>query len=257
MSKNFHSLLPTLPSVSHLQTVTKHHTDQLIQSKAQPHSNHVIDAEDIAHLSITIFLDFLFGIRLLLAPSPPSESSESRSSESVVEINQRIHQLYDLFVQASWEWRKEISVRGKADRDVKSRTVEAFLNILEEPEKYVARSEDVVRVKKIASLFGEKWKKPEYFSLILQPFLISPCINTGPPSPPPCSQRAHPPQETSWLPSKRILSSPSRLQSAPCIPSRSSRDMSPTTSPSPPRPTDPPAPQRRKDNNRALPLWWW
>jgi hypothetical protein len=250
MSKNFHSLLPILPSVSHLQTVTKYHTDQLIQFKSSStHSNQVIDAEDIAHLSIAVFLDFLFGIRLLISSSPEPLSSES------TEINRRIHDLYDLLVHASWEWRKEISVRGKADREVKDRTVKTFLNILEEPEKYVVNSDDVVRVQKIASVFGEKWKQPEYFSLILQPFLISPCINTGPfllplPLLPHLSSLA--PQEISWSPSKLILSSPSSLRSVPCIRFQSLKDMSLMISSFPPLPTDQPPQRRRSDHTKRI-----
>jgi hypothetical protein len=160
--------------VAHLQAVTKAHTDHLIASKISDAS--VIDAEDIAHLTVAVFLDFLFGIRpQALDPAPGVRSLEQ---------NQRALELCALIVEASWEWRKEISVRGKANEAVKRRTVSEVLRILEEPERYVTAAEDLARIRKISEVFGERWKEPIYYSLILQPFLISPCINTGqdPPS---------------------------------------------------------------------------
>lgn len=93
--------------------------------------------------------------------------------------NKNIEELYTIFVNASWEWRKEISVRGKANYKTKLLAIEKLINILQEPEKYVINKESYERIQKIYSIYGEKWKLPKYFSLILQPFIISPCINTG------------------------------------------------------------------------------
>ena len=39
--------------------------------------------------------------------------------------------------------------------------------------------EDLLPSSRYWSIFGENWRRPEYYSLILQPFIISPCINTG------------------------------------------------------------------------------
>ena len=39
--------------------------------------------------------------------------------------------------------------------------------------------EDLLKHSHLWDLFGERWREPRYFSLILQPFLISPAINIG------------------------------------------------------------------------------
>jgi hypothetical protein len=72
---------------------------------------------------------------------------------------------FQVLADASWEWRKEIAMRGKADMAVKQGAVKCVV-------------EDLLwRHSPTWVLFGEKWRKPEYFSLIMQPFIISPAIN--------------------------------------------------------------------------------
>ncbi|CEG46012.1 RxLR-like protein [Plasmopara halstedii] len=65
---------------------------------------------------------------------------------------------------ATWEWRKEIALKGVADTGVKQRTVEWCV-------------EEIRKTPRLYDLFGEKWVESEYYSLILQPFVISPAIN--------------------------------------------------------------------------------
>ncbi|OWZ15347.1 hypothetical protein PHMEG_00011022 [Phytophthora megakarya] len=65
---------------------------------------------------------------------------------------------------STWEWRKQIVLKGFADGGVKERTVEWCV-------------EEIRCTPRLYELFGAKWAEPEYYSLILQPFIISPAIN--------------------------------------------------------------------------------
>ena len=70
---------------------------------------------------------------------------------------------WDFLVDASNEWRKEIAIKGKADLNIKNKTVELFKKIIFESKYY--------------HIFGDKWMEAPYYSLFLQPFIISPMIN--------------------------------------------------------------------------------
>ena len=65
-----------------------------VRSDAAP----VIDADDVARLSLSVFIEYLFG----------------REWEPK----------FETLLAASWEWRKEIAVRGRADPGVKKAAVE-------------------------------------------------------------------------------------------------------------------------------------
>ena len=192
-------MLSYLPPASQLQLITQHHTISLLDRKrtqylqreksnddTNPNKNQksVIDAEDVARLTIAIFLDYLFGIRQTdINYDKSNEVNNNHNNNNISRVekerNQNIEELYTIFVNASWEWRKEISVRGKASKQIKLLAIEQLLTILSEPNKYTNNKESSERIQKIYSLYGDKWKLSKYFSLILQPFLISPCINTG------------------------------------------------------------------------------
>ena len=100
----------------------------------------VIDADDVARLSLSVFIEYLFG----------------REWEPK----------FETLLAASWEWRKEIAVRGRADPGVKKAAVELVVD-------------DLIKNSHLWDLFGEKWREPRYYSLIMQPFLVSPAINVG------------------------------------------------------------------------------
>ena len=69
-------------------------------------------------------------------------------------------------MDASWEWRKEIAVRGRADAATKAAAVACVIGLLEAHPP-------------LWRLFGERWRQPEYYSLVMQPFILSPAINVG------------------------------------------------------------------------------
>jgi hypothetical protein len=102
-------------------------------------SNHIIDSKLISKITVQSFCKLLFD----------------------VEIN--VNEL-DVLFQASLEWRKEISIKGKGNMDIKINAINIILNYIKNNNK-------------LYSIFNEDWEKPEYYSVILQPFIISPMIN--------------------------------------------------------------------------------
>jgi len=72
---------------------------------------------------------------------------------------------WDFICEASWEWRKEIAMKGKANRKLKEKTIAWLI--------------ERIQGSSYASLFGEKWAEPEYYSIFMQPFILSPMINFG------------------------------------------------------------------------------
>ena len=111
-----------------------------VSSTVSSNASPVIDADDVARLSLSVFIEYLFG----------------REWEPK----------FETLLAASWEWRKEIAVRGRADPGVKKAAVELVVD-------------DLIKNSHLWELFGEKWREPRYYSLIMQPFLVSPAINVG------------------------------------------------------------------------------
>ncbi|CAF4399792.1 unnamed protein product, partial [Didymodactylos carnosus] len=70
---------------------------------------------------------------------------------------------WDFVCKASWEWRKEIAAKGKADPLLKRRTIDWLI--------------DLISQSHYLQLFGEQWSTPECYSVIMQPFILSPMIN--------------------------------------------------------------------------------
>lgn len=112
---------------------------QLVYQQCQRQGT-VIDALVVAEFTLTVMLEYLFDV---------SWRSEFR-----------------FLIYAAWEWRKEIAVRGKGNLQLKQEAIAFFIEHLLKPSKLWA-------------VFGEKWYDAEYHSLLLQPFIISPCINMG------------------------------------------------------------------------------
>ena len=98
-----------------------------------------MDAEAICRLTAQVFVEYVFG----------------RAWEPS----------FECLPAASWEWRKEIAVKGRACGRSKAKAVETTVALLRE------------RFGQLLS--AEEWARPEGFSAVLQPLLISPCINVG------------------------------------------------------------------------------
>jgi hypothetical protein len=155
MMRDFHDLARRLPSPGRLGEIATRRVTELIRAhelkariakaaKAKELGVDVdvaIDARAVARLSLTVFVEYVFGRRWEPAFEP--------------------------LLDATWEWRKEIAVRGKADVKLKRIAVDVVVN-------------DLLRKHPVLwHVHGEDWAKPRYYSLILQPYLVSPAINVG------------------------------------------------------------------------------
>lgn len=134
MRDDFNALMRVLPPGAKLQAAGAAQVDALLGSGA------TVDADAVVRWSAATFLEYLFDIK------------EWRPE-------------YEVLVQASWEWRREIAVRGPADAAVKAAAVALLTDTL------------LPGAPALWAVHGEAWREPRYYSLIMQPFLISPCIN--------------------------------------------------------------------------------
>jgi hypothetical protein len=144
MIADFHRLTQALPPPAAFADVCRRRVSALAARLASestdrsPGESQPAGAEAVAQLCVACFLEHLFG--------------------------EDDGQLRDALAAASWEWRREIAVRGRAYAQVKARAVELALQKLRQTPA-------------LWRLFGERWREPRFISLLLQPFLISPAIN--------------------------------------------------------------------------------
>lgn len=102
-------------------------------------SNILIDSKAISLITLKSFCKFLFDIEI--------DYNES-----------------EILYLGSLEWRKEIAIKGKGDYIIKENCIQILLKLIRSNQN-------------IYSIFNEDWKKPEFYSVIAQPFIISPMIN--------------------------------------------------------------------------------
>jgi len=156
MIADFHQLLPALPPASTFAEVARRRVDALLahaSATATP-----IDAEAVARLTVFAFVRYLFG--------RGKEGAERDSCVVKGDGGEAIESaLVQRLVDGSWEWRKEIAVRGAASPAIKASAIEALLTLL--------------RGSELWQLHKENWASPRYYSLLMQPFLLSPAINMG------------------------------------------------------------------------------
>ena len=200
LKANFGKLHPLLPPIAELQTLTRNMTQQALQerkkvnlvSTVQPADSGCaptpFDANDLCRLVVRIFVRWMFGAEL--------------AATHFTEAQQ------DLLVRASWEWRKQIAVKGVADPTVKAQTVEWAISIL--------------RASRYADLFpgtdggADDVSNPLVYSVFLQPFILSPMINVSDIAvtwfTQPAQQQTPSPQQQSQTPQqRRTETSPSAI----------------------------------------------
>ncbi|KAL3674476.1 hypothetical protein V7S43_000424 [Phytophthora oleae] len=133
MKTQFMKLTQVLQPISELTTIFEARGRELLKTEA------VVDALQLNILSVACFYEWIF--------------EREFDTEKFADV-----------CTATWEWRKQIALKGFADCGLKQRTVDWCV-------------EEVRRTPRLYELFGEKWTEPEYYSLVLQPFVISPAIN--------------------------------------------------------------------------------
>lgn len=127
---NFSLVQKHLPSAEALHLVT-----QDILSKRD--ATKEIDAKEITRITLASFVMWLF--------------------------EKKWDPAWEFVCDASWEWRKEIAVKGKANPELKKKTVDWLVQMIQQS--------------KYAPLFGDRWSQPECYSIFMQPFILSPMIN--------------------------------------------------------------------------------
>ncbi|OQR84257.1 gastricsin, aspartyl protease family A01A [Achlya hypogyna] len=134
MKANLMVLMKKLPSSQALQTITASVTDKYLAA------HDVLDSQGVVYITVAAFYEWIFA-----KPFPEDAG---------------------FVCDSTWEWRKELALKGKGDWALKQRVVQWTV-------------EQVKATPTIYEIFGDKWEEPEYFSLLLQPFFLSPAINVS------------------------------------------------------------------------------
>ena len=104
-------------------------------------SGEVIDANAVARLTLMTFIECMF--------------------------ERRWEERFEVLVEASWEWRKQIAVRGRANDGIKRQAIALLVDDL------------LPSRRALWELFADEWQQPRRYSVIMQPVLLSPAINAG------------------------------------------------------------------------------
>ncbi|RHY97519.1 hypothetical protein DYB37_001713 [Aphanomyces astaci] len=128
------TFMHSLPPVTSLQSIAHRVTLESMSALNR------LDADAISSISVATFFEWIF--------------------ERAMPTDVR-----QLMCAATWEWRKEIAVKGKGDMALKQRAVDAIVH-------------EILATPHVCHVFGARqWTDPEFFSVLIQPFLVSPAIN--------------------------------------------------------------------------------
>ncbi len=136
---NFAIFKPVLPDKKHLGEIASEEANKLLKD------NTFIDSLQISYSTIKIFLLWIF----------LNESDEFKKEY----IN---HENLLMLRNASLEYRKHIALKGKGNRQLKQLAVDTIVKILKKSTTY----RNVLN-----------WDDPVCYSVVMQPFVISPMIN--------------------------------------------------------------------------------
>ena len=103
----------------------------------------VIGSEVVTTLTIAIFMEYLFDLKW----TPD----------------------FLLLVSATQEWRRELAVKGVGDARIKRDAVLLMQSVIM----------TAPRFNRLFDSTGTAWRRPEFYSVIMQPFIISPAINVS------------------------------------------------------------------------------
>jgi hypothetical protein len=157
MRHDFDKLLTRcIPPVAKLQEIALRN---IVALKSRLSIGSPITAEVIEQLTVATFIEFVF--------DEPWKDT------------------FQVFIEAAREWRKELSMRGKGDKEKQRRAIRLLVEDLLCPS---VKFSDLIHELTNNNQHSQKkshlsdstlWYQARYFSLILQPFIISPCINVG------------------------------------------------------------------------------
>jgi hypothetical protein len=171
LRKNLLAFIEHIPSKEKLGLIAKEEAKNLIEKRV------ILNSKQISKVTLKIFLKWLFSENEKTNETKKENSvchnfntlksidTTDSNSEIVDEfhfINQFLtEEFLEKMYQSSLEYRKEIAIKGKGCMIKKKFAVDSIVNILKQS--------------KFQRLFD--WEKPECYSFIMQPFIISPMIN--------------------------------------------------------------------------------
>jgi len=145
LKTNFITFQRLLPPRSVLGDITEYELKNFLAK-----NDNVLNSKDISKLTLKIFTNWIF--------KDTTFEHDSTLTGLTDDMLERIH-------QSSIEYRKEIAIKGKGDVYKKQEAIDIMVHLMNNNSKF-------------KSTFPE-WKKPEYYSALMQPFIISPMINVS------------------------------------------------------------------------------
>jgi hypothetical protein len=141
---NFMKFTKELPSKSELGIIAHNEINSFILNNTK------INSKDISKLTLKIFTTWIF-------------------KDTTFEHDQKLTGLTDEMLEkiyeGSIEYRKEIALKGRGCQKKKQETVDIMVELLKNNSKF-------------KNLFAD-WSKPEHYSALMQPYIISPMINVS------------------------------------------------------------------------------
>lgn len=159
--KNIEEFMKYLPPSYKLGIIATNEVNRLISS------NIPITSKQISMSTLKIFLRYLLcendkSLEVKKQGASNGENEKTDLDKDCIFIDKYINdEFLEKLYEATLEWRKEIAIKGKGNMDKKLWLVNSIVEILKN------------------SSYGElwDWSKPEYYSVIMQPFVVSPSIN--------------------------------------------------------------------------------
>jgi hypothetical protein len=171
LRKNFMKWVEYLPSAEKLGIIADEETKKLIDN------NTFLDSKTVSTTTLKVFLKYVFCENHLPLEKNFSHDdvvdmkeqikydvtkNKTLDSEAFKFIDEHLTEEFLTYMfESSLEYRKEIAIKGKGDQKKKQGAVDKMVAILKKS--------------KYNDLF--EWSDPECFSVVMQPFVISPMIN--------------------------------------------------------------------------------
>lgn len=150
LREKFINFTNLLQDISILNEITSLESNYLIENKI------LIDGKQMSISALKCFMKYVFA-------DIKDDKLDLNFINNAVEEMEKKHKLnfYETLYLSSLEYRKEIAVKGKGDITLKYKAVELIVEIA-----YMSKFKDLY-----------DWKDPKCYSIIMQPFIISPMIN--------------------------------------------------------------------------------
>jgi hypothetical protein len=144
LKKNFLIFQKCLPSTNRLGLLAIDEMKRFVECN----QNLILDSKMVSILTLKVFLKWLF-------------FDEDWENDTAYTTTTMLETIYE----SSLEYRKEIAMKGKGCQAKKQHAIDIVIDLLNKSETY-------------KNIFAD-WSVPECFSIVMQPFVISPMINVS------------------------------------------------------------------------------